>query len=229
VVPSSRDRLPQGYTNRTRRVVGRDVVEKFYEGSDGGIRLLREAQCLRLVTGVLPVPTVVDKDDEHCLLRLAWIAGTPAQLLIDAGSAHEVLAAAGALLRRLQTDGTPLLAPSLSGSGAVAVHGDFGPQNLLFDADCHVVGVVDWEFAHIGDAVEDLAWCEWIVRMHHPVEIDALNSLFAGYGERPLWSSRQSAMVVQCEFFRERCEREGWVDADVMWRTRLRTTNSWNE
>jgi aminoglycoside phosphotransferase (APT) family kinase protein len=33
--------------------------------------------------------------------------------------------------------------------------------------------VVDWEFAHLGDPVEDLAWCEWIVRMHHPEHVDA--------------------------------------------------------
>ncbi|CAN5201348.1 phosphotransferase family protein [soil metagenome] len=37
------------------------------------------------------------------------------------------------------------------------VHGDFRPGNVLFDGD-HIVGILDWEMAHIGDPIEDLAW-----------------------------------------------------------------------
>ncbi|WP_427925097.1 phosphotransferase family protein [Streptomyces sp. cg40] len=37
------------------------------------------------------------------------------------------------------------------------VHGDFKTNNLLFGAD-GTVTVLDWELAHIGDPVEDLAW-----------------------------------------------------------------------
>jgi aminoglycoside phosphotransferase (APT) family kinase protein len=61
---------------------------------------------------------------------------------------------------------------------AVLVHGDYGPQNcLLGPAAAHeVIAVVDWEWAHAGDPVEDLAWCEWIVRMHHPTCASALNA-----------------------------------------------------
>jgi Ser/Thr protein kinase RdoA (MazF antagonist) len=204
-------------------------VEKIYLGSDARIRLQREEQCLRRAAGVLPVPKVLHRNEARCLLRLAWIAGTPGQLLLDVNSAPGVLVAAGALLARLQAEATSLLVPVLDGAGTVAVHGDFGPQNLLFDADHQVVGLVDWEFAHLGDAVEDLAWAEWIVRMHHPAVTVALDGLFAGYGARPAWSLRRAAMLAQCERLRQRCESEGMLDAEEMWRTRLGATDRWTE
>ena len=46
------------------------------------------------------------------------------------------------------------LAPS---HGNVLVHGDFRIGNLLV-ANEGITGVIDWEFAHAGDPVEDLAW-----------------------------------------------------------------------
>lgn len=39
----------------------------------------------------------------------------------------------------------------------VAVHGDFRVGNLMVDA-AGLAGVFDWEFAHVGDPHEDLAW-----------------------------------------------------------------------
>jgi len=81
----------------------------------------------------------------------------------------------------------------------------------------------------MGDPLEDLAWAEWIVRMHHAGAIGALDALFAGYGERPDWSSRHAAMLVHCERVRQRCAREGYVDAEEMWRARVNTTDGWEE
>ena len=43
------------------------------------------------------------------------------------------------------------------------VHGDAGIHNLLIEGD-HVTALVDWEFAHAGDAAEDLAYCRNYVR-----------------------------------------------------------------
>jgi aminoglycoside phosphotransferase (APT) family kinase protein len=37
------------------------------------------------------------------------------------------------------------------------VHGDFRIGNVLFD-EAGVVAILDWELAHLGDPVEDLAW-----------------------------------------------------------------------
>lgn len=39
----------------------------------------------------------------------------------------------------------------------VLVHGDAGPGNFLFD-DGHLTALIDWELAHPGDPMEDIAW-----------------------------------------------------------------------
>ncbi len=39
----------------------------------------------------------------------------------------------------------------------VLVHGDCGPGNFMFEDD-HVTCIVDWEFAHFGDPMDDIAW-----------------------------------------------------------------------
>ena len=39
----------------------------------------------------------------------------------------------------------------------VVVHGDFRPANVLVEGG-HVTALLDWEFAHLGDPVEDLGW-----------------------------------------------------------------------
>jgi len=38
------------------------------------------------------------------------------------------------------------------------VHGDFRVGNLLFTPEGEIRGVLDWEMAHVGDPLEDLAW-----------------------------------------------------------------------
>ncbi len=49
--------------------------------------------------------------------------------------------------------------------GEVIRHGDFGPNNVLLDsATMTVTALLDWEFSTVGPRIDDLAWCEWIVR-----------------------------------------------------------------
>lgn len=38
------------------------------------------------------------------------------------------------------------------------VHGDYRTGNLLYDGQGRIRGVLDWEMAHLGDPLEDLAW-----------------------------------------------------------------------
>ncbi|MCK9543890.1 MAG: phosphotransferase family protein [Novosphingobium sp.] len=38
------------------------------------------------------------------------------------------------------------------------VHGDFRAGNFLYDDDGRLIAVLDWEMAHLGDPLEDLAW-----------------------------------------------------------------------
>ena len=39
------------------------------------------------------------------------------------------------------------------------VHGDYRTGNFLYDKEGAIRGILDWEMAHLGDPLEDLAWC----------------------------------------------------------------------
>jgi hypothetical protein len=110
------------------------------------------------------------------------------------------------------------------------VHGAYGPQNLLLEpGSLEVVAVLDWEFAHDGDPVEDLAWTERIVRMHHGNSAQNLPALFQEYGRRPAWPLRHTAMQNRCMQFAEICLRRGDQAAAEMWRSREQLTRNWRE
>ncbi|HXQ45584.1 MAG TPA: phosphotransferase family protein [Caulobacteraceae bacterium] len=48
---------------------------------------------------------------------------------------------------------------------AVLCQGDTGPGNFLYRGD-EVVAVVDWELAHVGDPMDDIAWLSWRATQH---------------------------------------------------------------
>lgn len=48
-------------------------------------------------------------------------------------------------------------------SHTVVCHGDVGPGNFLHDGH-RVTALLDWEFAHLGDPMDDLGW--WVFRGH---------------------------------------------------------------
>jgi aminoglycoside phosphotransferase len=201
-------------------------VEKTYVGADGAARARTEAACLAALADRLPVPGVVLADPARARLTLEFLPGEHGQDLIDRGDAPLVLRRAGEALAALQRAPVPEVT-GLDGDGPVVVHGDFGPQNLLVDRDAgRVTGVLDWEFAHRGAPVEDLAWAEWIVRTHHPRSVDALDDLFAGAGVRPSWTQRHDAMLRRVRGLLDDAERSG---SPSPWRARLDATESWPE
>lgn len=200
--------LPHGYTNNT---VGNDsVVVKSYVGPLPAQRRTREIAALQALQGRFPVPPILATDDET--LTLGFIAGAHGQDLIDAGHAEEVLRSCGAILKQLH------------GLDERLVHGDFGPNNILFDpVTFDVAAVLDWEWARVGDPIVDLAWCEWIVRMHHHSAMPALARFFEAYGRTPSWPERHGAMVEQCRQLLEFCRQ--WNSSGVaVWQQRLRIT-----
>ena len=78
--------------------------------------------------------------------------------------------------------------PAASSQGPVAlVHGDFRVGNLLV-APSGLAAVIDWEFAHVGDVHEDLAWPQmrdWRFEQDH-LRVGGVGSpeeLLAGYAE----------------------------------------------
>ncbi len=58
-----------------------------------------------------------------------------------------------AALRRLRRNPPPP-AQKLS-----VVHGDYRSGNFLHDGRGRILAILDWEMAHLGDPLEDLAWC----------------------------------------------------------------------
>ena len=86
----------------------------------------------------------------------------------------------------------------------------------------------DWEFSGTGPAVADIAWCEWIVRMHHPTSVASLTAFVDAYGEHPPFAERQRVMVERCrwlEAFSRRRDPHG--DSVRVWRQRTRATATW--
>jgi hypothetical protein len=98
-----------------------------------------------------PVRTV----REHQLEQLAGI-----EALFEAEEARRpVDALATAALEHLRTalpdvDVEPVL-----------VQGDTGPGNLMYE-DGRVTAVIDWELAHLGDPMDDIAWLSWRATQH---------------------------------------------------------------
>jgi aminoglycoside phosphotransferase len=219
--------LRHSYTNDTRGD-GR-VVVKRYEGPDAVARRDRERLMLVRLAGLLPVPALLDVDVSG-ELRMEFVVGVHGQELIEAGTAGPVLRACGQMLRRIHDlDLAEVLPGQPHPAGAVLVHGDYGPNNVLLDSTTFAVtAVLDWEWAHPGDAVEDLAWAEWIVRMHHSSCVPALDEFFDAYRQRPSWQQRQAAMVAQCQRLLDVCHR--WNSAAVrVWQDRLEVTSAWVE
>lgn len=217
-------RLPHGYTNSTY-LNDRGAVVKRYQGGDAGERAEREARVLRFVAGRLPVPRVLARGAPALTVELTRLEGVHGQDLLDAHGASVMrsLGAAAKEIHRLPLSDSVLTLP---GKGSVLVHGDFGPQNcLLSTTGDEVVAILDWEFARIGEPLQDLAWAEWIVRTHHPRQVAQVSEMFETYGRQWAWSDRQAAMLSRCARF----VTETRGDSRNVWQARLDATASWNE
>jgi aminoglycoside phosphotransferase (APT) family kinase protein len=112
-------------------------------------------------------------------------AGAEAELVIDAQLQHWrelYLAAVGCPIPLLER-GFAWLAQHLRPTGPpVVVHGDPGPGNAL-QHDGGVAAVIDWEFAHAGDAAED--WAYLLIRgrrLASPTEWKARIAATVGVG-----------------------------------------------
>lgn len=82
-------------------------------------------------------------------------------------------------------------------------------KNVLLDpATLEVAAVPDWEWAHPSEPVEDLAWCEWIIRTHHRGLVDLQSLFFDAYGGPiPAWPDRQQFLADRCRSLLDLCRR----------------------
>lgn len=217
--------MKHGYTNTTA-ADGATVVKR-YRGPDAEARQRNEVTALTQLAGHAPVPPVLAVGVGQVTLGL--MPGRAGQELLEE-QPEPVLYAAGRLARRLATVEVSLVAGlDATPTGSVLVHGDFGPQNLLLNEQtAEPTALVDWEFAHIGDPVDDIAWAEWIVRTHHSHLVPALPALFAGYGTELPWPVRQESMLAKCRWLLGFVRR--WPDANQagveVWQRRLAATKA---
>lgn len=219
--------MRHGYTNTTRRMPG--SVLKTYAGPDSSLRRDNERRVLRALEGRFPVPKILDEGPDSLLL--GFLPGGHGQDLIEAGHAAEVLHSCGLALRTLHSVDASTVFPPGADRGHVLVHGDFGPNNVLLDAETfEVTAILDWEFSARGDAIVDVAWCEWIIRMHHPAAVTSLSAFHQAYGWVPPWPVRQAAMISRClwlQDFSRRLDPSGGGAA--LWEDRAMMTARWTE
>ncbi len=211
--------LKSGYTNQTTKV-GK-VAEKTYSGPGSANRWAAEVTLLTYLKGRLPVPPLINAN-LHGGIQTAWINGLHAQDLLQADQGETVLAVLGDLLQQLQQVPTDALAGKIPGDGTCLVHGDFGPQNLILYQKSHQpAALLDWEWGHLGSPVEDLAWTEWIMRMHYQNQLKYITVFFDHYGDLPAWSLRHEAMILQCRRYLEFAHLEGKRKNIQIWQNRM--------
>ena len=220
--------LRHSYTNRT--LGDGATVVKCYQEPGALARSRLEQGMLHALHGQVPVPQILDYRD-GCL-TMTFMNGIPGQELLDR-RADGVLRACGTMLWRIHQLGTGgIAALATAGDGQVLVHGDYGPQNvLLHPATLQITAVLDWEWAHAGHPVEDIAWCEWIIRMHHPRLVSQLGVFFDAYGGAiPPWPARQAAMLGRCRSLLDLShQRQPGESGETQWAHRLAVTGAWKE
>src|SRR4051812_28280890 len=57
--------------------------------------------------------------------------------------------------------------------------------------------------------------------------VEALPALLDGYGHRPAWPERHTAMLLKCAALRDVCLRRGDESAAEMWSERATVTSGW--
>jgi aminoglycoside phosphotransferase (APT) family kinase protein len=68
------------------------------------------------------------------------------------------------LLARVQLDHLLHQVPEFDGE-PVLVQGDTGPGNFMYEGE-RVTAIIDWELAHLGDPMDDIAWLSWRSTQH---------------------------------------------------------------
>jgi aminoglycoside phosphotransferase (APT) family kinase protein len=192
-------RPPHGYSQQ----VGWDgsaVVKTFSE--EAVERRERELAVLRALGGLLPVPELLPSRG-RLDLRMTYVPGILAQEWIVARLGPKLVARhvalmeeCGRYLHRLHELGTAGLAGMLPGTGSVVVHGDYAPYNMIVASEnARIRALVDWELAHLGHPVEDLAWLECNMRDWYSSDAEVVGALYRGYGATFDWETRHQAMI----------------------------------
>jgi aminoglycoside phosphotransferase (APT) family kinase protein len=202
------------------------------------------AMLLERATGVADLSTASDADRAHvaidylrCLGRLHLLDPGALDLgpleVPDRGPAHALVDIAlwqsihATVDRPWRSDAASLglawLAahPPAEATRTSLCHGDAGPLNFLYDGDT-VTALLDWEFAHVGDPLDDLAWVS--VRNHMLRAGFDIPSVFAAWRETTGCELDPSRL----EFYRALVLVRMLVscDATVRWSNGVETTET---
>jgi len=126
----------------------------------------RELEAIRAVSDVVPVPEVLWIDpDGDALGRPALITGFVEGVTKPSDTSSNITGFGTVLGESLR--GIPVLGLAErwmrdnlpETSELVLIHGDYRTGNYLFDEETGTItAILDWEFTHVGDYHEDLAW-----------------------------------------------------------------------
>jgi aminoglycoside phosphotransferase (APT) family kinase protein len=84
------------------------------------------------------------------------------------------------------------------------VQGDTGPGNFVV-LDGRVTGLVDWEFAHIGDPLDDLAWLEFRTCGRYPPTVPYVKALLQLYARESGLELLPASQTYYAAFVQLRC------------------------
>ena len=220
-------KLPHGYTNNTYLVD--KTVRKTYSGADAQNRFYTELTIYQKLQDESFMPQLLHYNEETFTIATRYIDTQHGQDLLKEHPI-QVPFALGELAKQLQTVQLDAIGKQKRKKGQVLVHGDFGPQNVLFgQTSTSKPYLVDWEWAHFGDEYEDVAWAEWIIRMHYNANQQMLKSLHDGFGMVPPWKIRHSAMLRNCERILDFAKRDGNMAAISIWEARVVQVKSFIE
>lgn len=219
--------LPHGYTNNTR--LENQVVVKAYSGANAHSRFLTELVMYQQLQDMAFMSELLGYDQDARSISTRYIEGRHAQDLLEE-HCDIVPFTLGKLARELQSIEIDTVVKAKRNPSDVLVHGDFGPQDLLFASGALAkFYLVDWEWAHFGDRFEDIAWAEWIIRMHYDANPQMITSLYRGFGIVPPWNKRHELMVHKCEHILDFAKRDANAQAISMWIDRVERVKSFRE
>lgn len=173
-------------------------VLKRYQGPGVIQRWQTELQLLQTLKGKLPLPKLLDhKVDGEILIQKP--SGEAASEIINENNSAVILAEIGSLLYEVQKISVQDLHGFLKGNGGILVHGDFSLETIRMNPLTYKpLEIMNWEWAHLGETVEDAAWLEWHIRMQMGKFIQGIPTFYEAYGSTPPWSLRKDAMIEKC-------------------------------
>lgn len=221
-------RLKHGHLNLTKIQNGR--VIKSFEGHNAKGRYNTECFVLDFLSSQIPVPEVLERDDARLILQTEFIDANHAADLNDTTKIETLHHTCGKHLKAIHDLPKASVAEQLTGDGSVFVHGDYNINNILLSKeDGSIIGIIDWEKAHLGEAINDLCWYEWIFRQAHPDKVSTLQHFYAGYGDNIEWERRKAGMIYLLDRASNRAKDKDDPDGITYWREHCDRAASYTE